>query len=131
MSQNSRLLRTLAKPAVVGGIAALGSALLMDGQDVVSTVLGETRAFIPLAIGVAGASYIAEIAKNYIVPQDTTSQVTASLAKPALTGAAAVGTMYIITGGYAPSIPRVALLGAGSEVAGDYAYSNFVSPYLA
>ena len=126
MSRDSRLLRTLAKPAVVGGIAALGSAFLMDGTDVVSSMFGPVKEFIPLAIGVGGASYIAEIAKNYLVPQDTTTQVTDSLAKPALTGVAAVGTMYLLGAGKAVRVPQVALLGAGSEVAGDYAYSNFV-----
>jgi hypothetical protein len=103
--------------------------LLLGGTTATNTFLGKVPEFLPLAIGIGGASCVAEIAKNYIIPKDQGSQMTAALAKPALTAIASVGTMYLLSNGAEVDIPQLLALGAGSELAGDYAYNNFVSPY--
>ena len=88
--------RMALEPALVGGIASVASLIFMDGYDSVPTLLGNMPAFIPLGIGVAGASYISEFIKGKIIPQNNTSQVLASATKPVLTGLASLGTMTVL-----------------------------------
>lgn len=121
---------TIGKPLMAGAVAAAATALLLpNGSGSVSTILGNMPAFVPIGISVAAASAVAEVGKQYIIPKDTTSQIIISGAKPVLTGAAAVAAMYVL-GGQLNDYMTPFILGAGSEIAGDYTYDNFVSPYM-
>lgn len=124
---------TIVKPLIVGTVAAAAGALFLgDGLDSIPTSLGNMPSFLPIAGSVALASAVAEVGKNYIIPKDSTSQVVASLAKPALTGAAATLAMYLLSpsgSGFNYMTPFI--VGAGSEFAGDYVYEKIVSPYVA
>ena len=126
----NKLYKTIAKPAFVGAIAAVASGVGFNGMADVVTPLGNMPLLIPVAVGVGVASYITEISKNYLV--SGSGYMTLAIANPLITGAASIATMYIATSGnvgYSNALPLF-LLGAGSELAGDYTYTYFVSPYV-
>lgn len=123
--------RVLFEPALVGCVAGIASVIFLNGTSYNTTILGTMPEFIPTAVTVAGASYASEFLKQYIVPKDTNSKVLSNLAKPAITGVASIATSYVLGGGTFPdNMTTPFLVGAGSELVGDFSYEKFVSPYL-
>lgn len=137
----SKLVDTLAVPAVVGATAA-GVAYFGMGEKGNVPFYGTT---INGAIGVFGAvgtaSLIGEYLKNYLLPyipsNSNYAELEATLINPVLTGVSSaalfrLAAMQPIDGLSLPppSLGRTFLLGAGSEVAGKYLYDGLVSQYI-
>lgn len=120
--------QTLMKPLITGAIAAAGSYFFFDGGNSIY-VLGTTLpGYVWIGIAAAGSDYVGEIGANYILPKlsGDWASMEAALLQPVLCGGALVG-FNMIAGVSAPgSAMPTFLLGAGSEMASNYVFKNFV-----
>ena len=136
MSTASKMKDMLAKPLVIGVISALGSKALGIDIDVGIPLLGDVNSVIFFGLLGAGSSVATETLHQWVLPYLPQSsemvKIENALLSPALHAAVNVGVLYFIypamlkTYGYTNPI----LLGIGSEIAGSYAYDNFVRAML-
>lgn len=119
------------EPAVVGGTASALAMFLSNGSDIVNTPLGAVPGWVPVGVSVGVASYVADMVKDKVIPKDNANQVVATLAKPAITGAAGVAALYATTAGNmdSDSVQGAFILGAASELLGSYIFDKAVSKY--
>ena len=126
------LLPTLAKSAIVGMVGGYAGAYMFGGSG--SLPFAGMDVSVPVALGsaIGAASFVGEYAAGYVLPMLPQSAGAAAtegmLLKPALTAAAAYLTVTTLVGAVEQPI-QLMLLGAGSEVAGTYAYGT-VAPLL-
>lgn len=122
----------IAAPAAVGATASALSYVLSNGAQTIGTPLGNMPAWVPVGVSIGAASYAANMLKDRVVPADNTNQIIATLAKPAITGAAGIAALYATTGGNmdGQAIQGAFILGAGSELLGSYVYEKAVSRYV-
>jgi len=122
---------TLAKSAIVGAVGGMAGSYLFGGGTL--PLMGMDVS-VPVALGTAigAASFVGEYAAGYVLPMLPQSpgavKTEGMLLKPALTAAAAYGTVTLLVGNVEQPL-QLLLLGAGSEVAGTYAYGT-VAPLL-
>lgn len=126
------LSEALIKPALAGSIGALAAYVLL-GESGNIIVFGQQVPAV-LAIGgtVAAANYLGELGHQYLLPMIPGNQkyakIESALLSPALSGVAVYG-IFMVAGINGDWFPAFAL-GAGSTVAADYAYNNFLEGYL-
>ena len=126
------LMASVAKAAMVGAVGGVAGAYLFGGDGTLPLV--GMQVSVPLALGVAigAASFVGDYAAPTVlgmIPQSSSAIAAESmLLKPALTAAAAYGTVTLLLGNVEQPL-QLMMLGAGSEVAGSYAYGT-VSPLL-
>ncbi len=130
---SSTILQTLMKPAL-SGLAGGALYVLINGNLEVLVMDKILPGWLVIGFVVAGASYVGEIGKNYILPSlgagGKFEEIAISALEPALTGAATAGAVYLLGVSDAGSLLPAFLLGAGANVAGDYAYTNFIYKML-
>jgi len=135
-SAGSVAAQTLVKPLIVGGIAAAAGYILLPGYGIDVKLIGQT---IPnyLAAGVAGAagSLASDILSQYILPNlpqdDKLSYTEGRLLSPIITGASTAAAFWIMNyNALSEAGGKIALIGAGSEIAGMYAWESVIGPYL-
>lgn len=133
MSITDKLKAQIARPVVVGLMAALG-AKAMGGNQWVATmpILGDVSKPVFYGIVCAGSSFGAEILHNWVLPylpqSDKAVQIENAVLAPAISAAVNVAVLMVA---YPALIKDVGIqepivLGIGSEVAGSYAYENFI-----
>ena len=131
-NESPSFMATAGKAAIVGAIGGVAGAYLFGGEGTLP-LLG-VDVSIPLALGVAigSASFVGEYATGYVLPMLPQSAGAATtegmLLRPAMTAGAAYLTVSMLVGTMAQPISLLAL-GAGSEVAGTYAWGT-VNPLL-
>lgn len=136
MSLTSKLVEQVAKPAMTGLVAYFGSMAVCPDQN--ANLLGfETKNHIFYGILGVGGSFAGEIAHNWILPQIPSNSkflnTESMILSPAVVGSIfALGTKYMVNQDVFRQIPlyKPFLLGAGSEIAGSYAYEAVLKPYL-
>ena len=130
--QSPELLPTLAKSAIVGMVGGYAGAYMFGGSG--SLPFAGMDVSVPVALGsaIGAASFVGEYAAGYVLPMLPQSTGAAAaegmVLKPALTAAAAYLTVSTLVGTVERPI-QLMLLGAGSEVAGTYAYGT-VAPLI-
>jgi hypothetical protein len=130
--KSPELMPTLLKSALVGGVGGVAGAY-MFGNSGTLPFLGYDVS-VPMALGgaIGAASFLGEYAAPMVLgmlPQSSGAVAAESMmVKPALTAAAAYLTVSMLVGTVERPV-QLMLLGAGSEVAGTYAYGT-VAPLL-
>ena len=129
---SSKLKQTFAKPIVVGLIAAIGAQALGANFDVKVVGVTVSSTVFYGVVGV-GSSLATETVRNFVLPYLPQSayatQVEAAVLAPAINAALNLGFLQLVypsiiaAGGYMQPL----ILGVGSQVAGSYAFDNFVS----
>jgi len=131
-NQAPPIMAAVAKAALVGAVGGVAGAYLF-GNDGTLPLMG-MDVTVPVALGVAigSASLIGEYAAPMVLgmlPQSAGAVAAETMAvKPAITAAAAYGTVTLLLGNVEQPL-QLLMLGAGAEVAGTYAYGT-VSPML-
>lgn len=128
-----KLAQTLAKPLMCGAAGAALSYAVAEGANPVLIAGKILPGWVVVGGTVAVASYAGEIGKNYILPYlqgGSLAQLEGSVLEPALTGVATYGAFYLMDQADSSTFVTQFLLGAGSNVAGDYAYTNWVQKML-
>jgi hypothetical protein len=126
-NQAPGLMESVAKATVVGAVGGFAGAWLFGGDGTLSLVGMDVS--IPVALGVAigSASFVGDYAAPKVLgllPQSAGAVAAETMMlKPALTAAAAYGTVTLLLGRVEQPL-QLMMLGAGSEVAGSYAYST-------
>ena len=130
--KSPELLPTLAKSAIVGAVGGVAGAYMFGGSG--SLPFAGMDVSVPVALGsaIGAASFAGEYAAGYVLPMLPQSTGAAAaegmVLKPALTAAAAYLTVSTLVGSVQQPL-QLMLLGAGSEVAGTYAYGT-VAPLI-
>ena len=130
--KSPELLQTLVKSAIVGGIGGVAGAYMFGSSGSLPFMGYDVS--IPMALGgaIGTASFLGEYAAPMVLgmlPQSSGAVAAESMmVKPALTAAAAYLTVSMLVGTVERPV-QLMLLGAGSEVAGTYAYGT-VAPLL-
>ena len=131
-TEGPSLVPTLAKSAIVGAVGGMAGSYLFGGEGTLP-LLGMDVS-VPVALGgaIGAASFVGEYAAPMVLgmlPQSAGAVAAESmLLKPALTAAAAYGTVTLLVGTVEQPL-QLLMLGAGSEVAGSYGYAT-VAPLL-
>ena len=119
------------KPLMVGVTAAVASKFLFPGDDAIPVFGMEVPQMVAVGVAVGAASAVGGVASGYILPMLPQSEEAAKaegmLLTPALTAAATYAVARML-GDVPQPLPLLAL-GAGSEVAGTYAW-GVVGPML-
>lgn len=138
MSTTDKLKETFAKPIVVGLVSALGSKALGNGQsfNVALPILGEVNSMVFYGLLGLGSSLATETLHQWVLPLLPQSgqavQIENAILSPVIHAAVNVGVLslgwpsVIKEFGYSNPI----MLGVGAELAGSYAYLNFVKVML-
>ena len=136
MSQKNKnspeFLPTMLKSVIVGGIGGVAGAYMFGNSG--NLPLMGYDVSVPMALGgaIGTAAFIGEYAAPLVLgmlPQSSGMVAAESMMlKPALTAAAAYLTVSMLVGSVERPV-QLMLLGAGSEVAGTYAYGT-VAPLL-
>jgi hypothetical protein len=127
---SSSVKETFLSPLVVGSIAAIASYAL--GINGTVSVLGATD--IPLHLWLGGVTFVASASgqtiKQYVLPlslSQSDSQMVSALTMPAIVGASNALLMYVLSGDL---VGTGFLLGAGSQISGQYVYDNILKQYV-
>ena len=132
-NKKGKIVETLAKPAFVGVVGALGARVLL-GEDGDLVLFGKALlGWLGIGGTVMLGSYIGEVSHEWLLPLIPKNEKYASLEgavlSPVICGLSVYGIMKV--GNVVdPEFIRTFALGAGSEVAGDYAYNAVVSPWV-
>lgn len=126
-----KLTETLIKPATVAITAGVLSYFLADGGALISTSMGDVMGWIPVVAGVGVASYGAEVLNNYVISNnDSTLKSLGGLLKPVATGTGAYVGLRMLAPIADDAMLPLFLLGASSELAGEYAYKYTVEKMM-
>ena len=126
-NKSPALMEAAMKATVVGAVGGFAGAWLFGGDGTLALVGMDVS--IPVALGVAigSASFVGDYAAPKVLgllPQSAGAVAAETMMlKPALTAAAAYGTVTLLLGRVEQPL-QLMMLGAGSEVAGSYAYST-------
>jgi hypothetical protein len=126
------ILSAAAKAAMVGAAGGFAGAYLFGGEGTLPLLGMDVT--IPVALGVAlgSASFVGDYAAPMVLnmlPQSPGAVAAETmLLKPALTAAAAYGTVTLLIGPVEQPL-QLLMLGAGAEVAGSYA-NSIVAPMI-
>ena len=119
------------KPVMVGVTAAVASKFLFPGDDTIPVFGMEVSQMVAVGVAVGGASAIGGIASGYILPMLPQSEEAAKaegmILTPAMTAAATYAVARML--GDVPNPFPLLALGAGSEIAGTYAW-GIVGPMI-
>lgn len=138
MSLTSKLVEQVSKPAMTGLLAYVGSMAVCPDQRANLFGFESNNHVFYGALGVGG-SFIGELAHNWILPHIPSNSkflnTESMILSPAVVGGVfALGTKYMVSpnGTFDQPVPlyKPFLLGAGSEIAGSYAYEAVLKPYL-
>ena len=131
----SKLSETFAKPALSGVVAAVGASILYGESG--SVLIGSIAVPVPLLLfgTTLAADFVGELAHNYILPQlpanEKWSTLEGAIISPIAAGAASVLLLGPILGVLDESqYMKLFALEAGSVMAGDYGFRNFVAPMI-
>ena len=131
-NEGPSFMATAGKAAMVGAVGGIAGSYLFGSEGTLPLMGMDVS--IPVALGTAigSASFIGEYAAGYVLPMLPQSAGAAKMEgmvlKPALTAAAAYGTVTMLLGTVEQPV-QLLMLGAGSEVAGSYGWGT-VSPLL-
>ena len=131
-NESPSFMATAGKAAIVGAIGGVAGAYLYGGQGTLPLMGMDVS--IPVALGVAigSASFVGEFATGYVLPMLPQSAGAATmegmLLRPAMTAGASYLTFSMLLGSVEQPL-QVLMLGAGSEIAGTYAWGT-VNPLL-
>ena len=126
--------QTLVKPLVAAGIAGLAAGYVMPGNGTFN--LGMFDKTIPLWAATGGAVFLgslaADVLQQYILADSSALGYTAGmLAGPVISGAATSAAFLIMNkDSLGAAGLQIFALGAGSEIAGKYAFDAVIGPYL-
>lgn len=127
--------QTLVKPLVAAGIAGLAANYVLPGVAKTFNVslIGKD---VPSWMAASGAVFLgslaADVLQQYIVADSSAVGYTAGmLAGPLLTGAATSAAFLVMNkNSLGAAGMQIFALGAGSEIAGKYAFDAVIGPYL-
>jgi hypothetical protein len=126
------LTASVAKAAMVGAVGGIAGAYLFGGDGTLPLLSMDVSVPVALGFAIGSASFVGDYAAPMVLgmlPQSAGAVAAETMMlKPALTAAAAYGTVTLLLGNVEQPL-QLMMLGAGSEVAGSYAYST-VSPLL-
>src|ERR1700744_6621071 len=129
----SQITEVLVKPLLVGVSGYLGAMLVGAEED--ATLLGSINVSLPMFSGLVsvGRSLGGEVLKNYALPyipgnSGRSANTQGMLIAPLFNGIVSGLTLYALEG-TGQSFKEGAIVGAGSELAGSYAYS-VLAPYV-
>ena len=130
--KSPELLPTLAKSAIVGAVGGVAGAYMFGSSGTLPFAGMDVSVPVALGSAIGAASFVGEYAAGYVLPMLPQSTGAAAaegmVLKPALTAAAAYLTVSTLVGSVQQPL-QLMLLGAGSEVAGTYAYGT-VAPLI-
>lgn len=136
-SITDRLKSQFAKPIVVGAISYLAAGLTGEKFNVTLPLLGEVSKSTFYGLLGVGSSMGAEVLHNWVLPylpqSDMAVQAENALLAPALSGAINIAAIQLIgSSGLAEASGYMEpfLLGAGSQIAGDYSFKYWIGPSL-
>lgn len=130
----SKVFQTFVKPLVVAGIGAAAFSMIAPGSTFIA--LGkDVPAWAAGAVGIGAGSLLADLGHQYILPElpvDNKLGYSASMIlAPLLTGAGSLAAFYAMNSNSLGEAPAsIFLAGAGSEIAGSYAFESILAPYL-
>ena len=126
------LMTSAAKAAMVGAVGGVAGAYLFGGDGTLSLVGMDVSIPVALGVTIGSASFVGDYAAPMVLgllPQSAGAVAAETMMlKPALTAAAAYGTVTLLLGNVEKPL-QLFMLGAGAEVVGSYAYGT-VSPML-
>ena len=119
-----KLSQTISKPLITGAVGSLLSKMILNGADM--NLYGYSiPSYLVDGVIITSASYVNEISKNYTLPllglNDQGSKTVQMIASPLLTGGFVAASVVIFNGGDSSGLLTSVLLGASSEIAGQYA----------
>ncbi len=126
-------LKVIVKPATSGVAGALFSYFLMDGSG--SVIVADTiiSGYVLVGLVIAGSAFVAEYGKEWLAPYLGGMQYAnfeISIIEPTITGLSTyVLLMWMDKSDFGNFLPAF-LLGAGSNVVGDYTYRNWVKNWV-
>jgi hypothetical protein len=115
------------RSAIVGAVAGFATSVLFPSSETVPFMGMELSQAVGVGVAVGGASAVGSIAGRNLLPLLPQSEAMATseskLLNPALTGAATYAMARVFMGDVPNPVPLI-LMGAGSEVAGSYAFET-------
>lgn len=122
-------LQILVKPTTSGVAGALFSYLLMEGSDSIIVMDRIIPGYVLVGVVVAGSAFLAEFAKEWLAPYIggmKYANFEISIVEPTVTGLSTyVLLMWMDKSDFGNFLPAF-LLGAGSNIVGDYTYNHWV-----
>ncbi len=119
-------MQLLEKGLLTGAIAGMAGALMFGTDNIV--IMGKSvPGVLPMAVGAAAGSMVGDLAHMYILPQIPHNQKYEKMESATISVAAAAAGTYVASSLFGPVqvVPSLAL-GAGSYVAADWAYANYI-----
>ena len=121
------------KPLVSGAAGAIFSYLLMDGSGSVIIMDKIVPGWLLVGVVVTGSTFIGEWGKELLLPHlqgMSLGGFEGSIAAPTITGLSTfILLKYMDTTDYSNFLPAF-LLGAGSNIVGDYGYDNWIKNWV-
>src|SRR5579875_23779 len=132
-----KLIDSFTTPAFSGVIGALATPLVFNTSynDYLNAgLLQGWNASLGVGILIFGSSLIGHLSKNYVLPMIPQNSYFAEgegrVLTPVLTGLASSAILYTSTDRSFMALGKTFLLGAVSEVSGDYINRTFLSQYM-
>jgi hypothetical protein len=132
MSISSKLKNQFARPIAVGLVSALGAKAMGKDFNVTLPLLGDVSKPVFYGVLGVGSSMGTEILHNWVLPylpqSDSAVKAENALLSPAIHGLVNLGVLKVLYPGMLAEIgiQEPLLIGVGAEIAGGYAFDNFI-----